>query len=178
MLIPSRALLWSALLSVCACSPTYNWREMRPAGTPLLAHMPCKPEAATRPVPLTGTPTELHMHSCETGGLRFAVAWADVGAPDRVPLALAAWQVASLQSLRVSASAADVEARRWTVVVAGVPDAQGLKAQGVDPEGQPVQTRAAYFAKDSVIYQAAVYGAALPDETVETFFAGLRLGAP
>jgi hypothetical protein len=166
------------LLALGACSPTFNWRELRPAGTPLLALMPCKPDSATRPVPLAGQPVELHMHSCEAGGLRFAVAWADVGSAAQVPVALAAWRSASLQAIRVPAPTADDETRRWPVVVAGAPAAQGVSAQGQDPQGQPVQNRAAYFAQGTRVYQAAVYGAKLPDEAVDTFFAGLRLSPP
>ncbi|MCU0926082.1 MAG: hypothetical protein MUF44_08585 [Hydrogenophaga sp.] len=94
-----RAAALAGLLALGACSPTFNWRELRLDGTPLQALMPCKPESATRPVPLAGTPTELHMHSCKTGGLRFAVAWADVGSAAQVPVALAAWRSASLQAI-------------------------------------------------------------------------------
>lgn len=166
------------LLALGACSPTFNWRELRPAGTPLLALMPCKPESATRPVPLAGPPVELHMHSCEAGGLRFAVAWADVGSAAQVPVALAAWRAASLQAIRVATPTADDAAHRWTVTVAGAPAAQGVSAQGQDPQGQPVQTRAAYFAQGTRVYQAAVYGAKLPDQAVDTFFTGLRLSPP
>ena len=174
----SRAAALAALLGLGACSPTFNWRELRLDGTPLLALMPCKPESATRPVPLAGTPTELHMHSCEAGGLRFAVAWADVGNAARVPVALAAWRSASLQAIRVAPTPADDAAHAWSVVVAGAPAVLGLKAQGKYPQGQPVLTRAAYFAQGTQVYQAAVYGAQLPDEAVDPFFAGLRLSAP
>ena len=106
------------LLLASACSPTFNWRELRVDGTPLQALMPCKPDTASRPVPLGGAgtaPVELHMHSCEAGGLRFAVAWADVGQPAQVAPALAAWRQASLQAIR--ASGAD-----WPVTLAGADD--------------------------------------------------------
>ena len=168
----------AALLTLGACSPTFNWRELRLDGTPLLALMPCKPESAKRAVPLAGTPTELHMHSCEAGGLRFAVAWADVGNAAQVAPALAAWRSAGLQSLRAAPTPADDPATQWAVAVAGAPSVQGVKAQGQDPQGQPVQTRTAYFAQGSRVFQAAVYGAKLPEEAVEPFFAGLRLSAP
>lgn len=174
----SRAGALAALLSLGACSPTFNWRELRLDGTPLLALMPCKPEVASRAVPLAGTPTELHMHSCEAGGLRFAVAWADVGNAAQVPVALAAWRSASLQSMRMAPPPADDPTTQWAVTVTGAPSVQGVKAQGTDPQGQPVQTRAAYFAQSTQVYQAAVYGAKLPDEALEPFFAGLRLSAP
>ena len=174
----SRAAALSALLVLGACSPTLNWRELRLDGVPLLALMPCKPDSATRSVPLAGTPTELHMHSCEAGGMRFAVAWADVGNAAQVAPALVAWRSASLQSIRVAPTPADDPSTRWAVTVAGAPSVLGVRAQGQDPQGQPVQTRAAYFAQGSRVFQAAVYGVTLPDEAVEPFYAGLRLSAP
>jgi hypothetical protein len=173
-----RAAALAGLLALGACSPTFNWRELRLDGTPLQALMPCKPESATRPAPLAGQPVELHMHSCKAGGLRFAVAWADVGSAAQVPVAIAAWRSASLQAIRVADSAPGDAVQPWSVRVAGAPAALGVSAQGQDPQGQPVQTRAAYFAQGTQVFQAAVYGAKLPDEAVEAFFAGLRLSPP
>jgi hypothetical protein len=175
---PTRAVALAAwLLAASACSPTFNWRELRVDGTPLLALMPCKPENATRPVPLggaTAAPTELHMHSCQADGLRFAVAWADVGHAAQVAPAMTAWRGASLQAIRVAAGAAAA----WPVQLAGAEAVQGVQAQGIDPLGQPVHTRAAYFARGSQVFQVAVYGPRLPDEAVDAFFAGLRLPPP
>lgn len=165
------------LLSASACSPTFNWRELRVEGTPLRALMPCKPERATRAVPLLAAPAEpvaLHMHSCEAGGLRFAVAWADVGQPAQVAPALAAWRQAGLQAIRAGeAAAADV-----TLRLPGAEVVQPLQAQGTDPQGQAVQTRAVYFAQGARVFQAAVYGPRLPDEAVDAFLAGLSFAAP
>lgn len=53
-----------------------------------------------------------------------------------------------------------------------------MKAQGADPQGHAVQTRALYFARDALVFQAAVYGPRLPDEAVDAFFGGLQLTAP
>ncbi len=171
------AALAALLLSVSACSPTFNWRELRVDGTPLLALMPCKPESATRPVPLGGAaagPTALHMHSCEAGGLRFAVAWADVGQAAQVAPALAAWRSASLQAIRVAPAAAG----DWAVKLPGADPVQGVAAQGTDAQGQPVQSRALYFARGTQVFQAAVYGPRLPDEALDAFVAGLQLSPP
>ncbi|MFO1268454.1 MAG: hypothetical protein U1F67_17830, partial [Rubrivivax sp.] len=33
-----------------ACSPALDWREVRPAGTAVVALMPCRPNASTRSV--------------------------------------------------------------------------------------------------------------------------------
>lgn len=166
----------SSLLILSACNPTFNWRELRPAGTPLQALMPCKPETATRPVPLDGgAPTELHMHSCEAGGLTFAVAWAELGDAARVPGALGGWRRASLSAVRVDPARADDPATAWNAAVPGATQAMGLAAQGSNHAGQPVQVRAAHFARGTQVYQAAVYGPALSDEVSVAFFDGLKL---
>jgi hypothetical protein len=162
-------LLGAAALS--ACSPTFNWREMRLEGAPLLALMPCKPESATRSVPMLGQPIELHMHSCETGGLTFAVAWAKVDDAARAGEALAQWQQASLASARVAPGAAT----EWPAAVARADQARGAKAQGSDHQGKPLNTQAVYFAQGNWVYQAAIYGSKLPEQATTAFFDGLVL---
>lgn len=166
----------SAWLALSGCNPTFNWRALRPEGTPLQALMPCKPETATRPAPLDGgTPTELHMHSCDAGGLTFAVAWAELGDAARVPSALTGWRRASLGALRVDPAQADDPATAWTIAVRGAGQTIGLRAQGSDHQGRPVQVRAVFFARGSQVYQAAVYGPAPGDEVSLSFFEGLQL---
>lgn len=160
-----------------ACSPTFNWRELRPEGTPLQALMPCKPETATRAVPLDGgVPTDLHMLSCDTGGLTFALAWVDMGDAARVPAAVAGWRRASLSAVRVDPVRADEPSAQWSTAVPGATQSQGLAVQGTDHQGRSVQMRALHFVRETQVYQAAVYGPALNDASVtSTFFDGLRL---
>ena len=154
-----------------ACSPTLNWRELRPEGAPLLALMPCKPETAIRPVPMLGQPTELHMHSCEAGGLTFAVAWAELPDASRSAQALDQWQVASLAAIRVAPQAGSA----WEFKVPGATLVRGVKAQGSDHLGQVLQTQVAYFAQGNKVYQAAIYGPKVSADAASAFFDGLSL---
>lgn len=163
------------LLATAACSPTFNWREWRSEDVPLQALMPCKPETAVRTVPLLGVATPLHMHSCETGGVTFALAWAEVPATAQVPAAVAQWRAAALATLRIDPAQAEQPQHQWTVVVRGADTVQGLQAQGQSPDQHAVQMRAAYFAQGTRLYQAAVYASQLPATEVVTFFESLRL---
>ena len=156
-----------------ACYPTFNWRELRPEGTPLQALLPCKPETAERTVPLGGAPTVLHMHSCKTGDLTFALAWANADAAT-VPTLLNDWQRASLAAIRVDPALHTDPALRWNATVSGATQVQGIKSQGTNPQGQPVQAQAVYFTRGAQVFQAAIYGAA-SDEVSATFFDGLKL---
>jgi hypothetical protein len=153
-------------VALSACSPTFNWREVRLEAAPLEALMPCKPETAQRSVPLAGSPTELHLLACETGGLQFAIAWAELDAAAQVPQALAAWRSASLQAIAVRSEPGDESSTAWAVSVPGATQTLGVQASGQNPAGGAVQTRAVYFGRGTQVFQAAVY------------FGALRLPAP
>ena len=172
--LPGLAL--SAGLLLAACNPTFNWRELRPEGAQLQAMMPCKPESATRPIPLDGgAPVDLHMHSCDTGGLTFAVAWAELGDAARTPGALSGWRRATLAAVQVDPARADDPTVAWNASVPGATQAMGLIAVGRSHQGEPVQVRAVQFARGAQVYQAAVYGAVLGDDITGPFFEGLKL---
>ncbi len=162
------------LLALTGCYPTFNWRELRPEGTPLQALLPCKPETAERTVPLGGAPTVLHMHSCKAGDLTFALAWANASDAAAAPAVLSDWQRASLAAIRVDPAGRNDPALQWPAAVAGASSVQGLTSQGTDPQGQPVRARIVYFARGAQVFQAAIYGAA-SDEVSTTFFDGLKL---
>lgn len=168
-------LVVTALWALGACTPTYNWRDLRPAGTPLQALMPCKPELAERTLPLAGVPTQMHMHSCDTGGQTFVVGWASVAEEAGVTEVLAGWRAGSLAAIRVAPGTAAEASADWPATVQGAQQVQGLQATGQNLQGNAVQMRAAYFSKGTQVFQAAVYGPTLSEEALTTFFDGLRL---
>lgn len=165
------ATLIAAALALSACSPTFNWRTVRPDGAALQALMPCKPDEARRDTPLGGAVTPLNMLSCEAGGTTFALAWADLGQADRVPAALTQWQAAALTSLKAAPDAV----RRWNQTVANAERSEGLEVQGVRHDGSATQARVLYLARGSRVYQAAIYAPAIGGEESTTFFEGLQL---
>jgi hypothetical protein len=76
----------AALALLAACSPTFNWREVRVASTALKAMMPCKPDKGVRTVPMAGRQVELEAWGCDAGGATFAVLFADIGEAGRAGL--------------------------------------------------------------------------------------------
>ena len=158
-------------LLLAACSPTYNWRELRPDGAALLATLPCKPDSAERDVPLIGEPVKLHMQSCTAGGQTYALAWAKLPNPDKAGEALAAWQGAALKSLQADPA----QAQTWDAKVTGATISQAFKLKGKDHRGVSIDSQTVYFAAGERVYQAAVYGEKLTVQATEPFFAGLKL---
>ena len=159
----------ACVLALAACSPAFNWREVRLDGTRLHLLLPCKPDKAQKLVPLGGQPTLLSMLGCDAGGATFAVAVADVGDAARAAPVLATWQELTLANMKA------VPASRQTLPlrIPGVP-ATRVQAQGQRADGTAISGQAAYFAQGAQLFQVVVYAPALAPEVAETFFSSLK----
>jgi hypothetical protein len=87
-----------------ACSPVFNWREVRFDQSGTVALLPCKPDRAERPVPLYdgSAPLVLSMAGCQAGGATFSVSVVTLpaGASEAsAKVSLDRWQQATQTSL-------------------------------------------------------------------------------
>lgn len=188
---PSAAVVWAAMgfVFVAGCSPALDWRTARFEAAPVEATLPCKPERATREVPLRGPqqpPVALHMLSCQAAGRTFAVA--AVRLPDAPAAGAAAastppmdwietWQRASWATLRVDAGAAPAPAG-WQAVPCALRDAawsRCWRGSGQAPDGQPVAAELHWASNGRWLVQMALYGPSLPPEAHALFFGGVAL---
>ncbi|MEO7401967.1 MAG: hypothetical protein ABIV07_14580 [Polaromonas sp.] len=163
----------SALLALTACSPAFNWREVRPENTRLSVWLPCKPDKAQKVVPLGGQPTALSMLGCDAGGATFAVAMADIGDASKAGSVLALWQSATLANMKAMPGTG----QPLSLTVAGAslqPAPNRVLAQGQRTDGTPVSGQAAYFARGTQVFQAVMYAPAIDAEAAETFFSSLK----
>jgi hypothetical protein len=158
--------------ALVACSPTFNWREVRTESDSLLALMPCKPQKASHPVPMAGHEVELAVLGCDTGGATFAILQADIGDPLRAGEVLGQWKTATLANLRSTTS---VETPFRPPGALGLRQSLQVVASGRRPDGSAVESHAAYFAHGSYVFQAVIYTDRLQPAVAQTFFSGLRL---
>lgn len=161
----------SALLALAACSPTFNWREVRPENTRLSLLLPCKPDKAQKTVPFGGRPTPLAMLGCEAGGVTFAVAVANLSQPSDVASVLAQWQSVTLANMKAGA------AQLSPLKLPGAAPAQPpvlVTAQGQRADGTAVSGYAAYFAQGSQVFQVVMYAGRASPELAETYFSSLK----
>jgi hypothetical protein len=167
-----RQIAAALLLLAAACTPTFNWRELPVESTGLRATFPCKPESVERRTEFTpGREIVLHALACDAGGATFAVLYTDVGQPGDLASAISQWKKASLAA---SKSRPQSEQRYQPAGALGLPESAMVRAKGQRPDGSAVQSQAAYFARDTRVFQAAVYAPQLKAEMTEPFFAGLR----
>ena len=163
----------AALLMLAACSPAFNWREVRPENTRLSLLLPCKPDKAKKEVPLGGPSTTLSMLGCDAGGATFAVAMADLGDASKAAPVLALWQSLTLANMK----AAPGTGQFLPLKIAGAsaqPAVSRVLAQGQRIDGTVVSGQAAYFAQGSQIFQVVMYAPKIESEVAETFFSSLK----
>lgn len=161
-----------AALTLAACSPALDWREVRPPDSGLQALFPCKPEYMQREIALAGAPVTMELVACTTGGATYALMHAVVDDPARVAPAL--------RQLR-EAAAANVGGTPRVVapmMVAGMtPNSQAerIEIDGLGVHGEAVREHAGFFVKGTRVFQATVVGERPDAAAVETFFSALTL---
>ena len=168
-------LMTAALLG--ACTPTFNWRDVRIADKGLVALLPCKADRATRALPLGVESVEVEMAGCEAGGATFAVAHAAAADVVQAEAWLRAWRAATRAQL------VDAEATEATAIVPRAlpaPTPWKLETRSEAANAKPVvPARVLWFAQRTAsgvsLYQATVLGKPSAPEAFTTFFEGLRL---
>lgn len=161
-------------VAVAACSPANDWRELHPEGATVSVQFPCKPDRHARQVRLAGRLVQLDLLACESQGVTFALAFADMGDPAAVTPALDELRSAAARNAQAS------DLREQPLAVPGMtpnPRAVRLAFAGRRPDGTPVQEEAGFFAHGLRVYQATMLGPRLTDDATGAFFAGLRAGS-
>ena len=166
------AVLGSLLWALAACSPTLDWRQVRPEGWGLVASWPCRPTLQVRPVALAGPAVALGLLSCSAGDHRFAVASADVADPARVGPALQALGAAAQANVQ-----GVIESERAAVVPGMTPQpaARWWRVQGRLPDGQPVREQVLVFAQGMRVFQATLVGPLADEALAKAFFDSIEL---
>jgi hypothetical protein len=171
----TRQPMWAcmaAAISLAACTPTLNWREVRPEGSDALMMFPCKPDRLARPVHLAGEKVRMQLSSCTVQGVTYALSHAAVDQPAKVTPALQALQAAAAQNIGARPG------QSMPVMVSGMTPnalAQRLDLHGEGPDGKPVAEQVAVFARGLRVYQLTIVGSHIDAEAADIFFSGIKL---
>lgn len=187
------ALLGAAAIGVLpACSPKFDWREIKAPADAYAVSLPGKPQVVTRDIelPLAAGPTKVSMTmtSAGVGPTMFAVGVAHLpaGTPED-PAALQAsmgfFRDGLLRNIGVKTAEKEgvPEARKSGPPVRAATsfEAHGLLGRpGETPE--PARLAARIYVVDDRLYQIVAMGKVdeLPDREIETFFTSFQLTSP
>ncbi len=166
------AALSALVCGAAACSPSLNWRELRPEGTGLIVMFPCKPSVYARQMTLAGSPVTLTLRACSADGSTWALAHAALADPSSVRPALRALVAAAADNIGAPPGAAQIWAPPGATPNA---DAARWRLVGRLPDGTRTESQVAVFARGLSVLQATVVGPQIADDAAEMFFAGLRV---
>lgn len=163
---------FAAMLGLMACSPTFDWREMRPAGLGLAMSMPCRPASHARKLRLAGREVEMIMYACREHEMIFSLSTLDATDPSLVgPMLAHLGQAAATNILGTVES--DEPAR-----VPGMtphPAARHQVISGRLPDGRQVTEHLVLFSHGVRLYQAVLIGDKVQGEVARRFIGGLEV---
>jgi hypothetical protein len=166
----ARSAMLVLALAGSACSPSLDWRDVRPAGSGAQVLFPCKPEVNSRPV-TREQPGRMGLASCKAGGLSFSLAWAEVANPAQVTPALRQMRVALLTKLAAKPTPLQ------PLQVSGMtpnPEVGTQRLEGSAKAGSQ-QAQVALFTRGLWVYQAVMLGDKRDDNAWSNFADSIKL---
>lgn len=170
---------WAAVVVAAAaggCSPTFDWREVRPEGAGVVALFPCKAQADRRTASIDSHTVTLSLHACRAATMTFGLAHVDVEDARRVAPALEAMRTSWLST----PGAQVVETATMQAPASASPSAAApVRLRIMRPGQPPADSAAAFFAIGTRVFQVTAYGAPLDGEAAQTFLSSVRdIGQP
>lgn len=163
---------------LCACSPVFDWREIRIADATVSAWFPCKPVTESRTVGHADVQRSAKLLACDAGGLSFS--WLTIegpGEPTEGPQADDFMLRAVIESAkRRWGDTTSVEAPSGVTLPAGVAQPHWASYRAPAANQRPaVLTQALFWSAKGRVHQVVLSGAELPSTTIEAFFGQIRV---
>ena len=174
MIVRRRVGVAISAVALLGCSPTLDWRDVRPDGAGLRALFPCKPGSHEREVREAGQSLRMSMYACEAGGATFALGFADTGSAAMAASTLAHWKSAAQRNVQ-----GELREDKPIEMVGVDPSARAARVslRGRAPGGDAVDVELLLFSRQGMVYQATVFGRRLEPEALDTFFSALKFDA-
>jgi hypothetical protein len=165
--LSSRTILAGILLalSLSACTPRFDWREVRGTDAPYIVLMPAKPSTQTRSVNIGGATVDMTMTAADVNGVTFAVGSAEFADAAQATAALGAMKSALVRNIGGTIL-------HETTASAAPPPTTSVSIDAIGPDGARQQHLfARLVARERRVYQVLVVGAekAIERESVDMF---------
>ncbi|WP_240939211.1 hypothetical protein [Diaphorobacter sp. HDW4A] len=176
------ALVACAALSLAACSPALNWRNVPVESAHLTVSLPCKPDHGSKTVELGHDNVELSMIGCEAKGALFAMSWMELSDPSRISSVLSLWHDAVRAQLQLPKQSSGTPPEERAFSRKGglnVPQSVRMQSVGRRPDGSSVQVDAVWVARLNggkvQLVHAVVYADKRDDAMADGFLESITL---
>lgn len=163
----------SAALLLGACTPRYDWREVRGTGAaPFVVLLPAKPSTLSHPIELNGTPLTMSMTAAKVGQVAFAVGSAELPDAGAAEAALDAMKSALVGNIGGTVR------QQKTTPAAGAGHDRSLEIEAVGRAGDaPVLLAARFIAHRQYVYQVVLLGPekSITRDMIDTFLSSFKI---
>lgn len=180
--LAGRVVFLAGVLSISACTPKYDWREVRGTEAPFTVMMPSKPSVHARSVNLDGLDVTMTMTAAEVDGTVFAVGTAELPDATKAQQALVAMKIAMVKNIngeiKKEKTSATAQATGSTTMQTTSVDVEAVGLPAAGGSGPQRLLVARFTARDRTVYQAIVVGKekSVSRDAVETFFSSFKVG--
>lgn len=170
--LPAACFALSLALVLSACSPKYDWREVRGTAAPFIVMLPGKPATQTRTINLDGTQVAMTMTGAEVDGATFAVGSAELPDAAKAQAALQAMKAGMIRNINGTVTREKAENSDGQSII----ELEAMGQSGRGGEGRQLSAR--FVQKGQRVYQAIVLGGTkpVPPEQIETFLTSFKAG--
>ena len=166
-------------LMLFACTPKFDWREVRGTDAPFVVLMPAKPSTLARAINIGGTAVTMTMTGADIDGVNFAVGSAELADHAQAQATLSAIQTALVKNINGTIR----HQKSSTVAHSSGAVTRRTAALEIEAGGTPDNSDQAWLllarfvAQDRRIYQVVVLGRAdaVSREAAETFLSSFKL---
>lgn len=159
--------------SLSACTPKFDWREVRNTDVPLSILMPAKPSSYSREMQVDTKKIALQMTAADAGQLSFAYAYAQL---DHVDQSERTIQQEKLLAILKMGMLKNIRAQQFELGDARHPK-NTLVASGQAANGQTIKMVARFFSHGPWVIQVIVMGneKEMTPEILDMYFGSLNL---
>lgn len=164
----------ASLISLSACSPKYDWREVNDAHAPFVVLFPAKPNYHTKELELDGIRVKMTMAGADIDKLSFAVAYAKIETTEgnsqkdqqRQERVLNAMQIGMIKNIQGS-----------IVTQTPNPTKNTLQVMGRLQNGKEIKLVGRFVSHGSYVVQAVMLGdeKSFTPELLDMFFGSFKL---
>lgn len=169
-----RTLVLLCVISLSACSPKFDWREVNDNDAPYVALFPAKPNYHTKELELDGIRVKMTMTGADVDKLSFAVAYAKIETAEnnleknkqaqaRILAAMQAGMINNIHGTIIAQSANPIK--------------DSITVIGRSQNGKEVRLVGRFIAHGPYVLQAVVIGEnkSFTPENLEMFFSSIKL---
>jgi len=118
-------------ISLSACSPKFDWREVRATDAPFSVLLPAKPASFARDMQLNGINLKMHMTAADAAGLSFALGYTKVDDPSQLASVVAAMKAGMLKNIQADKIIEEDLNNGQIVAIGKLENGQQIKLAGV-----------------------------------------------